>query len=77
MDKVRIYARRGTRPRLLGVKAAVDGKLSLAYVKGGKLEAYITYEDLCEELTSGETLLQFNTKSADNLPVNVPSSTSV
>lgn len=51
-----IYTTHGKEPKLIGTKAIVDGVLSLAYVKDGKLISYEPWEDINKQMYTGPCL---------------------
>ncbi len=49
-NEARIYASDGRKKSLLGVRAYINGRLCLAYIKGNDVLSYIYYEDLCRKM---------------------------
>lgn len=51
-----IYTTHGQETKLIATKAKVDGVLSLAFVKDGKLISYEPWEDINKQMYTGPCL---------------------
>lgn len=55
-DPTKVYATHGDKEQLLGVKAKINGVLSIAYMKGDKVISYEPWEDLQRQMFTGPCL---------------------
>lgn len=53
-----IYTTHGAEKKLIATKAKVNGVLSLAFVKNGKLISYESWEDISKQMFTG-TCMEF------------------